>query len=213
MDTENNLVEQLTNGTTCGKLEKVARFFDERADTWDASSHVGKSRAQGAVVSLVGVKPGDRVLDLGCGTGVMVPYYIEAGAGSVLGVDLSEKMVENARKNFADDPAVDFVASDALELDETNQFDEVVIYNAYPHFVDKSALAKKVHRLLKPGGRFAVAHGSGKDEINSHHQAHAAGVSSGLGPVREESAVWEGLFQLESLVDTPGFYAFSGVRL
>lgn len=213
MDTENNPVEQLTNGTTCGKLEKVARFFDERADTWDSSSHVGKSRAQGAVVSLVGVKPGDRVLDLGCGTGVMVPYYLEAGAGSVLGVDLSEKMVENARKNFADDPAVDFVASDALELDEANQFDEVVIYNAYPHFVDKPALAKKVHRLLKPGGRFAVAHGSGKDEINGHHQAHAAGVSSGLGPVREESAVWEGLFRLESLVDTPGFYAFSGVRL
>ena len=92
MDAENNPVEQLTNGTTCGKLEKVARFFDERADTWDSSSHVGKSRAQGAVVSLVGVKPGDRVLDLGCGTGVMVPYYLEAGAGSVLGVDLSEKM-------------------------------------------------------------------------------------------------------------------------
>ena len=122
-------------------------------------------------------------------------------------------MVENARNNFADDPAVDFVASDALELDEANQFDEVVIYNAYPHFFDKPALAKKVYRLLKPGGRFAVAHGSGKDEINGHHQAHAAGVSSGLGPVREESAVWEGLFQLESLVDTPGFYAFSGVRL
>lgn len=42
MDTENNPVEQLTNGTTCGKLEKVARFFDERADTWDSSSHVGE---------------------------------------------------------------------------------------------------------------------------------------------------------------------------
>ena len=194
-------------------MDEIAAYFNERAGKWDENGCSGESRVQGAVLSLVDLKPGDSVLDLGCGTGVMIPFYLAAQAGKVVAVDVSEKMVERAREKFGNEPSVELRASDALSLDESERFDAVVIYNAYPHFFDKPALAKKVYRLLKPGGRFAVAHGSGKDEINGHHQAHAAGVSSGLGPVREESAVWEGLFQLESLVDTPGFYAFSGVRL
>lgn len=193
-------------------MDEIAAYFDERADSWDESGCSGESRVQGAVLSLVDLKPGDSVLDLGCGTGVMIPFYLAAQAGKIVAVDVSEKMVERAREKFGNEPSVELRASDALSLDEGERFDAAVIYNAYPHFPDKLALVEKVYRLLKPSGRFVVAHGSGKDAINRHHEAVAAGVSCGLRAASEESALWADKFEIEALVDTPGFYAFSGVR-
>lgn len=193
-------------------MDEIAAYFDERADSWDESGCSGESRVQGAVLSLVDLKPGDSVLDLGCGTGVMIPFYLAAQAGKIVAVDVSEKMVERAREKFGGEPSVELHASDALSLDEGERFDAAVIYNAYPHFPDKLALVEKVYRLLKPSGRFVVAHGSGKDAINRHHEAVAAGVSCGLRAASEESALWADKFEIEALVDTPGFYAFSGIR-
>lgn len=193
-------------------MDEIAAYFDERADSWDESGCSGESRVQGAVLSLVDLKPGDTVLDLGCGTGVMVPFYLAAKAGKIVAVDVSEKMVERAREKFGGEPSVELRASDALSLDEGERFDAAVIYNAYPHFPDKLALVEKVYRMLKPSGRFIVAHGSGKDAINRHHEAVAAGVSCGLRAASEESVLWADKFEIEALVDTPGFYAFSGVR-
>ena len=193
-------------------MDEIAAYFDERADSWDESGCSGESRVQGAVLSLVDLKPGDSVLDLGCGTGVMIPFYLAAQAGKIVAVDVSEKMVERAREKFGNEPSVELRVSDALSLDEGERFDAAVIYNAYPHFPDKLALVEKVYRMLKPSGRFVVAHGSGKDAINRHHEAVAAGVSCGLRAASEESALWADKFEIEALVDTPGFYAFSGVR-
>ena len=193
-------------------MDEIAAYFDERADSWDESGCSGESRVQGAVLSLVDLKPGDTVLDLGCGTGVMIPFYLAAQAGKIVAVDVSEKMVERAREKFGNEPSVELRASDALSLDEGERFDAAVIYNAYPHFPDKLALVEKVYRMLKPSGRFVVAHGSGKDAINRHHEAVAAGVSCGLRAASEESALWADKFEIEALVDTPGFYAFSGIR-
>ena len=193
-------------------MDEVAAYFNERADKWDENGCSGESRVQGAVLSLVDLKPGDSVLDLGCGTGVMIPFYLAAQAGKIVAVDVSEKMVERAREKFGNEPSVELRASDALSLDESERFDAVVIYNAYPHFFEKVALVEKVHRLVKTGGRFVVAHGSDKDVINRHHEAVASGVSCGLRAASEESVLWADKFKIEALVDTPGFYAFSGVR-
>ena len=193
-------------------MDEVAAYFNERAGKWDESGCSGESRVQGAVLSLVDLKPGDSVLDLGCGTGVMIPFYLAAKAGKIVAVDVSEKMVKRAREKFGNEPSVELRASDALSLSEDVCFDAVVIYNAYPHFFEKAALAEKVYHLVKSGGRFVVAHGSGRDAINRHHEAVAAGVSCGLRAASEESALWADKFEIEALVDTPGFYAFSGVR-
>ena len=177
-------------------MDEVAAYFNERAGKWDESGCSGESRVQGAVLSLVDLKPGDSVLDLGCGTGVMIPFYLAAQAGKIVAVDVSEKMVERAREKFGHEPSVELRASDALSLDESERFDAVVIYNAYPHFFEKAALVEKVYRLVKTGGRFVVAHGSGKDVINRHHEAVAAGVSCGLRAASEESALWADKFEI-----------------
>ena len=105
-------------------------------------------------------------------------------------------MVERAREKFGHEPSVELRASDALSLDESERFNAVVIYNAYPHFFEKAALVEKVYRLVKTEGRFVVAHGSGKDVINRHHEAVASGVSCGLRAASEESVLWADKFKI-----------------
>ncbi len=194
-------------------MNTVAAYFDNRADSWHMAELQTKSPMQPAVAIMAGVGKGSRVLDLGCGLGVMMPIYGQLQVDYALGVDLSEKMIERARKRWVDEPWADFLAADAAQLQLEQRFDAVVIYNAYPHFMNRPALVKTCHDLLVDNGRFVVAHGAGKDVINSHHDAVAAGVSLGLKSAHEESAVWEELFEIDALVDTPGFYAFAGKKL
>lgn len=194
-------------------MNDIASYFNQRAESWLQMEDRTKSPVQTAVAIMAGIGAGSCVLDLGCGLGVMMPVYRQLGASRVLGVDISERMVELARERWADEPWVEFLAADAAGLDLDERFDAVVIYNAYPHFMNRPGLVCACHRLLADNGRFVVAHGTGKDGINSHHDAVAAGVSLGLASAREESAAWEGPFEIDALVDTPGFYAFAGKRI
>ena len=193
-------------------MDKVADYFDDKADGWAEMENSTRSCVQPAVAATAGVVPGSRVLDVGCGLGVMVPVYQERGATHVLCIDVSEKMIELARERWSSCPEIECQVADVVSLDAPGQFDAVVIYNAYPHIMDREALVSNVYSLLADGGRFVVAHGSGKDEINSHHAAVAAGVSLGLRPAAEEAAAWEGLFVVDAVVDTPLFFAFSGYK-
>ena len=191
-------------------MDKVAEYFDEKASDWAEMERCTRSSVQPAVARLAGVGTGARVLDVGCGLGVMIPIYLDMGAASVLGVDVSRNMVELASARWSGQPRVEFRAVDAAKLDAPGDFDSVVIYNAYPHIMDRDALVANVHALLAEGGRFVVAHGAGKDTINSHHDAVAAGVSLGLRAAAEEARAWAGLFEIDAVVDTPAFYAFAG---
>lgn len=193
-------------------MGNVAEYFNAKADGWAEMENSTKSRVQPAVALMAGVGPGSRVLDVGCGLGVMVPVYLDLGAARVLCIDVSERMIELARERWADCPEIECQVADAAQLDAPGQFDAVVIYNAYPHIMDRAALVANVHAMLADGGRFVVAHGSGKDEINSHHAAVAAGVSLGLRAAAEEAAGWDELFTIDAVVDTPSFYAFSGCK-
>lgn len=196
------------------QTESVIQFFDERADGWLAMEQNASRALQPAVARMAGVFEGSRVLDIGCGLGAMAQTYLDAKAEYVLGVDISPKMITLASKRWEHEPSLEFVAADASTLSFSDEecFDAVVIYNAYPHFFNRSALVSACAAALKPGGRFVVAHSTGKEGINAHHDAHAAGVSLGLEDACQEAQAWQGSFAIDGVVDTPGFYAFCGSK-
>jgi trans-aconitate methyltransferase len=103
-----------------------------------------------AVLDLLNPQPGERVLDLGCGDGVL-SEKIKARGAIVVGVDASADMIAAAKSR-----GVDAQVMDGLNLSFNAEFD-AVFSNAALHWMkpDPSAVVEGVRRALKPGGRFA----------------------------------------------------------
>nr|WP_232243036.1 class I SAM-dependent methyltransferase [Paenibacillus sp. GSMTC-2017] len=100
---------------------------------------------------------GKRVLDLGCGFGWHCRYAREQDASSVIGVDLSENMLEKA-KEMTDDPEITYIrlAIEDIEF-QAEQFD-VVISSLALHYVERfDLLCQKVYTYLAPGGTFVLS--------------------------------------------------------
>jgi SAM-dependent methyltransferase len=109
----------------------------------------------GAALELLAPQPGEFILDLGCGDGVLTFKMMESGA-RVIGLDASEAMVEAARAR-----GVDAFVADAQALDlegqaaRFGQFDAAFSNAALHWMLDPDAVASGVFSVLKPGGRFA----------------------------------------------------------
>jgi trans-aconitate 2-methyltransferase len=100
-------------------------------------------------------KPGERILDIGCGTGHLTAGIAQAGA-DVLGTDRSEAMIAQARENF---PLLKFETVEIAALSYHSEFD-AIFSNAVLHWVKPpEAAAARMVRALKPGGRLVFEFG------------------------------------------------------
>ena len=106
------------------------------------------------VVALLNPQPGERILDLGCGDGVLTEKIAARGA-EVIGVDASADMITAAKRKGIDARVVD-----AHQLEFRAEFD-AVFSNAALHWMkrDPDAVVEGVRRALKAGGRFAAEMG------------------------------------------------------
>lgn len=125
--------------------------------SWDPDRYARNARyvaELGApVLELLDPKPGERILDLGCGDGALTEKLIEAGA-VVVGVDASEEMVRAACARGIDARSVS-----AYELAFEAEFDAVFSNAALHWMLDADAAIARVARALKPGGRFVAEMG------------------------------------------------------
>lgn len=132
---------------------------DGRDDAWSAdryeADHSYVYRYGEDVLELLTPKEGEKILDLGCGTGHLTNQIVDAGASAV-GIDASPEMVEQARTEY---PELDFRVMDATEMEFQREF-EAVFSNATLHWItDHDGLLDGVHRALRPGGRFVAEFG------------------------------------------------------
>jgi len=116
------------------------------------------------VVKLLDQESGDRVLDLGCGTGHLTARLAER-EGSVVGVDNSLDMIERARKSY---PELDFVHADARSLaDEVDGPFDAIFSNATLHWIpEQDPVLSSIADLLRSGGQF-VAELGGKGNVET----------------------------------------------
>ena len=121
--------------------------------------HAGGAPASKHVLDRLGVAPGVRLLDVGCGIGGASRMAAMAGA-AVTGVDLTPEFVETARKlsdrvGLGDRTEFLVTAGESTSLDE-GSFDAAVMVHVGMNVPDKSAVFAEVHRVLRPGGRFGI---------------------------------------------------------
>jgi SAM-dependent methyltransferase len=129
------------------------------SNAWDAEQYEGKHsyvwRLGAGVVDLLAPRPGERILDVGCGTGQLTAEIANQGA-QVVGLDNSANMIGQARQNY---PGLAFVLGDATSLRFDEPFD-AVFSNAALHWVkDARAAVESISRALRPGGRFVAEFG------------------------------------------------------
>jgi trans-aconitate 2-methyltransferase len=136
-------------------------------------------------LDLLGAKAGERVLDLGCGTGQLTAQIAAAGA-EVVGIDRSEEMVAQARRNY---PQLRFEVADARTFTVEQRFD-AVFSNAVLHWVKPAAAAvDRIWLALKPGGRF-VAEFGGHGNIRHICGAITVAMRDHGGPPFEAISPW-----------------------
>merc|ERR1712018_372069 len=115
------------------------------------------------IVDPIGLKPGMKVLDIGCGTGGSAFYMARNFGCEVLGLDLSDNMLAVAYEHKATmeekvQHLVSFRFLDAtLAIFPENYFDVVYSRDAIMHIADKELLYSKVLNWLKPGGQLVVS--------------------------------------------------------
>jgi 2-polyprenyl-3-methyl-5-hydroxy-6-metoxy-1,4-benzoquinol methylase len=107
--------------------------------------------------------------------------------GNIVAVDYSEKIIEVARSKYPEKkhPMISYLVSDVYELKYDADFDLVVCYSCFPHFVDQPLALKILSRALKKGGRLAVVHSHSAKKINGVHMNGGVEIGNDFLPSME----------------------------
>ena len=189
----------------------VIAFFDRCAPNWDADM-IKSDEIIGKILDNAEISRGMDVLDVACGTGVMIPYYQNRGVASVTGIDISPEMAKIAAAKFADQKNVRIVCGDVEEYSFDRKFDRIVVYNAFPHFPNPKRLIATLADLLKEGGRLTIAHGQSREAIDGHHHGPASKVSNGLMRADTLKALFDPHFEVEIMISNSRMYQVSGFK-
>jgi len=193
------------------KQQDVIAFFDRLAPQWDADM-IRSDEIIATILDNAEVGPGADVLDVACGTGVLFPDYLQRNIGALVGVDISPEMARIAAEKF-DDPRVQVICADAMELEVSEPFDCAVIYDAFPHFPQPEQLIAHLASCLTDGGRLTIAHGMSRAQIDAYHdEVGAAGVSVDLLHEDTLAKLLSPCFAVDTVIADDEKYIVSGVK-
>ncbi len=167
---------------------QLQQYFDQLAPTWDKELTEERLQRLGNIVKELGIKPEYHVLDIGSGTGVLLPFLIaELGdEGKIVAMDFAAEMLVQAQaKDFP--PIVGLAQADVLAIPLSDSSVDLAICNsAFPHFSDKVNALNEIARVLKNDGRLVICHTMSRGTLNQLHQSIGGPVANDLLPDESE---------------------------
>lgn len=172
-------------------MNAVAEFFNTKAAKWDEHNTLSTPEKIDYILKAAGVRNADSVLDIGTGTGVLLPHIAHRTGvfGSINAVDISAGMLALAHDKYAGlNCPTQFTLADVERDSLYGYYDRIIIYCVYPHLRHPMAT---LHRLadqnLAAHGTITIAHPIGREFINAVH-SHTEVFSNGLPPATELAA-------------------------
>ncbi|KUO61451.1 MAG: methylase [Gracilibacter sp. BRH_c7a] len=139
------------------KVEDISYF---ELLTWlgSGSSHPGGFPTTEQTLSILDIKPGDSVLDAGCGIGLTACYLAKTSGSRIIGIDTNPLMIKKARINAEKEGVshlVEFKVADVYALPFKDDLFDWVITESVTIFLDKHKVFREFYRILKPQGQVA----------------------------------------------------------
>jgi len=175
----------------------ISTYFNQHAENWDDVASERNAGKLEALAEKLRLKPGMTVLDVGTGTGVLLPYLLKRVQpdGKVLALDVANRMLVKARGKSGTG-GVDYTCACIRYTPFVAElFDAVVCYSSFPHFQNKVKALQEIRRVLKEGGRVFVCHTSSRAWINNIHRQ--------VGELRHDLLPDKG--EMEGLLKAAGF--------
>lgn len=149
-------------------------FFDELAPTWDDNEVLSTPQKINEILDQLSIKLGDGILDLGTGTGLLLPYLAEriGPSGKLTAVDYSSGMLDRAKSKFHNlIPVPKFLNLNIEEDTIDGDFDLIMLYCVYPHLHKPIETLKWLRAVnLKKEGSIVIAFPCGESFINNIHK-------------------------------------------
>ncbi len=148
------------------------QFFEMHAEKWDAS--ITKDllmKIEKKVIPLFVIKKADRILDIGSGTGILLPFLKKAAGkkGEIVALDYSSRMLEKAKEKYGN--KYQYVHANAENIPFPDAyFDKVICLAVFPHFPHKLKVLREIRRVMKKGGQLIIAHTDHRKTINVFHR-------------------------------------------
>lgn len=147
-------------------------FFNSIAPKWDQMEKNSTPTRVCSILNMIGIPAGGDILDLGTGTGVLIPGLCsEIGDdGSVTAVDFSHEMLKIARQKCAGLPNVSFLNIDFEDEAIEGKFDLITMYCVYPHLHSPLfTLRRLIDNNLRKNGRIVIAFPTDEKFVNRVH--------------------------------------------
>jgi len=165
----------------------IRAYFNQKAAIWDETVAESDTTKLERMARCLNIKPGSTVLDVGTGTGVLIPFLLSGVGknGQVVSLDLAEEMLKKARtKRF--NGSVYYLHADVANIPLDGEiFDVVVCYSSFPHFQDKPRALAEIKRVTRSGGELFICHTSSRSQVNAIHRQIPA-VANDIIPDKSE---------------------------
>ncbi len=167
----------MTDRLTAEQIEEInslqKKYFNDKVDLFEAPLPEGVPARLKTIVKASGLRPSEKVLDVGTGTGILITFILKYGPGEIHACDFSENMLLRVKEKF---PQVIVHHCDIRDLLLPDDSLDVAFINAcFSNIMDKSKSLDNLYRLLRQQGRLVISHPLGRNfivELKKHTPFH-----------------------------------------